>query len=78
MELYSKELEKQVHELFEGLKNKVNEIVGAAGSEKEATECIMRLVSSSVSAEADGYIVDLYSVLSEKVKKEEYFKARNI
>lgn len=72
--MYKKELEKEVHMLFESLKKKVEQIVIEESKNSVATERIMRLVSSAVSAEADGYMVELYAGLVNKVKEEEFFK----
>lgn len=72
--MYSKELEKQLHQLFEELSEKTDQIASEARTNTEATDCIMRLVSSSISAEAEGYMVDMYACLVDKIKSEEYFK----
>lgn len=71
--MYNKELEKQLHQLFEELSEKTNQIASEARTNTEATDRIMRLVSSSISAEAEGYMVDMYACLVEKIKSEEYF-----
>ena len=72
--MYNKELEKQLHQLFEKLSEKAAQIASEARTNTEATDRIMRLVSSSISAEAEGYMVDMYACLVEKIKSEEYFK----
>lgn len=72
--MYSKELEKQLHQLFEELSEKTDQIASEARTNTEATDRIMRLVSSSISAEAEGYMVDMYACLVDKIKSEEYFK----
>lgn len=72
--MYNKELEKQVHTLFIELKAKSNDIAAKARTNTDATERIMRLVSSTISAEAEGYMVDLYACLVEKIKCEDFFK----
>lgn len=72
--MYNKELEKQIHELFVELKSKSDEIASQARTNTEATERIMRLVSSSISAEAEGYMVDMYACLVERIKMDEFFK----
>lgn len=72
--MYNKELEKQVHELFKELKTKANNIASEARTNTDATERIMRLVSSTISAEAEGYMVDMYACLVEKIKSEDFFK----
>lgn len=74
MELYNKELEKQLHELFGDLRKKADEIAAEARTNTDATERIMRLVSSTISAEAEGYMVDMYACLVEKIKEEDFFK----
>lgn len=72
--MYNKELEKQVYELFKELKAKANNIASEARTNTDATERIMRLVSSTISAEAEGYMVDMYACLVEKIKSEDFFK----
>lgn len=72
--MYNKELEKQLHQLFDELSRKANQIASEARTNTEATDRIMRLVSSSISAEAEGYMVDMYACLVDKIKSEEYFK----
>jgi len=74
MALYNKELEKQAHTLFRELVVKTEEIIASSRTNTDATERIMRLVSSTVSAEAEGYMIDLYASLVDKVKEEEFFK----
>ena len=74
MALYNKELEKQVHTLFKELVAKSKEIIASSRTNTDATERIMRLVSSTVSAEAEGYMIDLYASLVDKIKGEEFFK----
>lgn len=74
MALYNKELEKQVHSLFKELVGKTEEIIASSRTNTDATERIMRLVSSTVSAEAEGYMIDLYASLVDKIKGEEFFK----
>lgn len=71
--MYNKELEKQVHALFNELKSKSISIASEARTNTDATERIMRLVSSTISAEAEGYMVDMYAGLVEKIKTEEFF-----
>ena len=72
--MYNKELEKQVHTLFKELVVKTEGIIESSRTSTDATERIMRLVSSTVSAEAEGYMVDLYADLVDKVKQEEFFR----
>lgn len=72
--MYNKELERQVHTLFKELKAKSNDIASEAKTNTDATERIMRLVSSTISAEAEGYMVDMYACLVEKIKSEDFFK----
>lgn len=72
--MHNKELEKQAHGLFRELKTKANNIASEARTNTEATERIMRLVSSTISAEAEGYMVDMYACLAEKIKSEDFFK----
>ena len=73
MELYNKELEKQLRELFIEINKKVDKIVSESRTNTEATERIMRVISSTISAEAEGHMVDIYSNLVERIKAEEFF-----
>lgn len=60
--------------MFEELKREVKEIISVSNSKSMATERIMRLVSSKISVEAGGYLVDMYISLANKIKNEDYFK----
>jgi hypothetical protein len=72
--LYNKELEKQVHNLFKDLAAKKEEIIVSSRTSSDATERIMRMVSSTVSAETEGYMIDLYANLVDRVKGDDFFK----
>lgn len=74
MQLYNSDIERQIHELFIELKKKSIKIASEARTNTNATERIMRLVSSTISAEVEGYIVDIYAGLLEKIKQDDYFK----
>lgn len=49
-------------------------IASEAKTNTEATERIMRVVSGTISSEAEGYMVDMYACLVEKIKNEEFFQ----
>jgi len=72
--LYNKELEKQLHDLFAELQKRTMKIASEAKTNTEATERIMRVVSGTISSEAEGYMVDMYACLVEKIKNEEFFQ----
>ena len=72
--MYNKELKKHLHDLFIGLKSESDKIASTSRTNTEATEKIMRLVSSTLSSEAEGYLADIYASLAEKIKKDDYFK----
>lgn len=72
--MYNKELEKQLHDLFAELQKKTMKIASEAKTNTEATERIMRVVSGTISSEAEGYMVDMYACLVEKIKNEEFFQ----
>ena len=74
MALYNKDLENQLHTLFSELITKAEDIVSSSRTNTEATERIMRLVSNKVSAEAEGYMIDMYACLVEKIKNEDFFR----
>lgn len=66
--MYNKELEKQLHDLFAELQKKAMKIASEAKTNTEATERIMRVVSGTISSEAEGYMVDMYACLAEVYK----------
>lgn len=72
--MYNSDIERQIHDLFIELKKKSIKIASEARTNTNATERIMRLVSSTISAEVEGYIVDIYAGLLEKIKQDDYFK----
>ena len=72
--MYNKELEKQLHDLFAELQKKTMKIASEAKTNTKATERIMRVVSGTISSEAEGYMVDMYACLVEKIKNEEFFQ----
>ena len=72
--MYKKDLEEQVHALVKELALKTDAIIASSRSNADATDRIMRLVSSTVSAEVEGYMIDLYVGLVEKIKSEDFFK----
>lgn len=72
--MYNSDIERQIHALFIELKKKSIKISSEARTNTNATERIMRLVSSTISAEVEGYIVDIYAGLLEKIKQDDYFK----
>ena len=72
--MYNKELEKQLHDLFAELQKRTMKIASEAKTNTEATERIMRVVSGTISSEAEGYMVDMYACLMKKIKNEEFFQ----
>lgn len=72
--MYNTEIEQDVRTMFQELENKSNEIISNSRTAKSATEKISEMVSSRITTESEGYIVDMYSSLSKKVREEEYFK----
>ena len=78
MQLYNSDIERQIHDLFIELKKKSIKIASEARTNTNATERIMRLVSSTISAEVEGYIVDIYAGLLEKINKMIILKIKKI
>jgi len=72
--MYNNELKKEVHLMFGELAEKAKEIVEISRTTQSATERISEVVASRVSAESEGYIVDMYTCLVNKIKEDEYFK----
>lgn len=60
--------------MFAELQKRTMKIASEAKTNTEATERIMRVVSGTISSEAEGYMVDMYACLVEKIKNEEFFQ----
>ncbi|MCD8052840.1 MAG: hypothetical protein LUF00_02085 [Lachnospiraceae bacterium] len=60
--------------MFQELSTKANDIAENSRTVQMATERISELVAGRVSAESEGYIVDMYTCLAARVKAEDYFK----
>lgn len=74
MVMYNTELKKEIHIMFQELTVKAKEIADTSQTSQMATERISEAVASRVAAESEGYIVDMYTCLVAKIKKDEYFK----
>lgn len=74
MVMYNNELKNEVHKMFGELAEKAKEITETSRTTQIATERISDVVASRVSAESEGYIVDMYTCLVAKIKEDEYFK----
>lgn len=72
--MYNKELQKQVKEMFRGLHDKSEKVISSSSTYSAASERIINMVSSKVSAECEGYIVDMYTSFVEKIKQDDFFK----
>ena len=72
--MYKEELKKQIHELFQEMKCKTNEMVSTSRTKSIASERIMDYVSTKVAAEGEGYIVDIYNGLVTELKSDEFFQ----
>ena len=72
--MYNSELKKEIHIMFQELSVKAKEIVDTSRTSQMATERISEAVASRVTAESEGYIVDMYTCLVAKIKADEYFK----
>ncbi len=74
MQMYKDELKNQIHELFEEMKRKTNDIVETSRTRSIASDRITEYVSAKVAAEGEGYIVDIYNGLVTELKEDEYFQ----
>lgn len=74
MEMCNAEMEKQVREMFCELRSKSDDVIASSSIYKSASDRIMKLVSSRIAAESEGYIVDMYTSLVEHIKQESFFK----
>ena len=63
-----------IKELFEELNTEVTNIVETIPDTDMATQHIMETVSGRVTAATEGYVFDLYSLLSKETLKEEIFQ----
>lgn len=74
MAMYNAKLQKQVKQMFRDLQTKADEVITSSSTYKIASERMMNMVSSRVSAETEGYIIDLYASFAERIRKEEFFQ----
>lgn len=74
MVMYNNELKNEVHKMFSELAEKAKEITETSRTAQIATERISDVVASRVSAESEGYIVDMYTCLVAKIKEDDFFK----
>lgn len=72
--MFNSELQAHVKAMFRELKHKSNDIIETSPSCEIALNRIMKSVSSTVSAESEGYIAEMYSALASRIKKEEFFQ----
>ncbi len=63
-----------ISELFAEMNEDVDEIIQNAPTTEAATAEVMHYVSSTLTAAAESYLVDLYSALSKQTLKEDLFK----
>lgn len=72
--MYNNALKNEVHKMFSELAEKAKGITETSRTAQIATERISDVVASRVSAESEGYIVDMYTCLVTKIKEDDYFK----
>ena len=72
--MYNTELENHVRELFLKLRAGSGEIAAAALPYQEKSKRIEQYVTTELAAACEGYVVDVYTYLADKIKQEEYFK----
>ena len=68
------EVKKHIMELFKELNTEISKIVKTTSNTGMATQRIMELMSSRITAATEGYVFDLYSILSKETLKEEIFQ----
>lgn len=68
------QVKRHIKKLFEELNVEVETIIESAPNSDVATQQIVETVSSGVTAATEGYIFDLYSILSKETLKEEVFQ----
>ena len=74
MAMYNTELQKQVKQMYRDLQARADEVITSSSTYRTASERMMNIVSSKISAETEGYIIDLYDSFTERIKKEDFFQ----
>lgn len=74
MAMYNKDIYQNVEKMFFELQEQVAKIVFSSASTPNAKERIIDVVSSRVAAEAEGYVIEIYTNLQEKIKKDPFFQ----
>ena len=72
--MFENQVKNYIKELFRELNTEVEDIVETIPDTNLATQHIVELVSSRVTAAVEGYVFDLYSILSKETLKEEIFR----
>lgn len=72
--MYNNQLQQEIREMFCELEKQSALIIESSNSFNVATNSIVRYVASKITTESEGYVVDLYTNLVARVKKEEYFQ----
>lgn len=72
--MFENKVKNHIVELFRELDTEVASIVEALPDTDIATQHIMETVSGKVTAATEGYVFDLYSVMSKETLKEEIFQ----
>ena len=72
--MYNGELTNELHKVFVELKEKSSSIILDSKNYTACMESIGEMVSARLAAECEGYVIDLYSDLAERISDEEFFK----
>ena len=74
MAIYNEKLINKVEVVFKRLDNDAQEIIKTSPTFSLASERIMNMISSELTTECEGYIYDLYFMLTDHIKREKYFQ----
>ena len=71
--MHNEELRGDIHELFAELHERIEKIISSSKTYQAAMEEIINLIVEEVTAESEGYVVDLYMNLVKEIRADELY-----
>ena len=72
--LHSIELQNHINEMFMDFRSRARDILVSSVTFGNASERILSMVNSKIAAASDGYLEDIYSILTEQIKQDDFFQ----
>ena len=72
--MYNKDIEKSIDSMIEDLIDQAHEIIKTSRTQETASERITKVTSARISADCEGFIVQVYADLLQRVKANPFFE----